>query len=304
MKTVRTAIQLLTLFSPERPALTVSGAASHFGLSASASSRLLSAMATAGLIQRGPDRAYRPGPLAYKLGLLYHSHNQLADLVNGAARKIVGETGLTCWVSVLTGGDAMLISRFPGPADQGFHVDAGNLLPAHASAGGKALLSRLSDDRLETVLTSSRLAPWTPKTKTDLRIILSDIRATRERGWSIIVDELFEGVTSVGVALSSPKETTPMALSVSIPSAIRSVSRVAKAINHLVASARDVASMIADPAWGEGRQLPAEKEIVAAVEAYVASKPKRVIVQKKLSGHAAAGSKTKARARASGRSLR
>ncbi|MGC4023903.1 MAG: IclR family transcriptional regulator C-terminal domain-containing protein [Mesorhizobium sp.] len=183
MKTVRSAAQILTMFSAETPNVTVSAAVNRFGLSPSAASRLLASLATSGIIQRGPDRAYRPGPLAYRLGLLYHAHNRLADLVNDGARKIVATTGRSCWVSALSGMSCMLISRFPGPLDQGFHLDVGRPLPANASAGGKALLARLLDADLHKLVKSTKLDAWTPKSKTDVTALLSDLELVRQRGW-------------------------------------------------------------------------------------------------------------------------
>ncbi|QQO13876.1 IclR family transcriptional regulator [Bradyrhizobium diazoefficiens] len=269
MKTVRTAIQLLTIFSSETPAVTVSAAAARFGLTASGSSRLLASMAASGLIQQGPDRAYRPGPLAYKLGLLYHSHNRLAELVNQGARKIVLETGLSCWVSVLTGTEVMLISRFPGQVDQGFHVDAGNLLPCNASAAGKALLARMPADQARKLLSSGKLPVWTKRTKTDLPELLVDLANVRERGWSIIVEELFLGLTSVAVALSAPTEPTPMALSISMPSGSRGANQVVKAIVALRRSAIEIAGMIGDEFWATRTPASDTTTLTREVKKYI-----------------------------------
>lgn len=247
MKTVRTAAQILTMFDTDTPSVTVSAACARLGLSPSASSRLLAALATSGIIQRQPDRSYRPGPLAYRLGLLYHAHNRLTDHINDGARKIVALARRTCWISVLSDTNSMLISRFPGPEEQGFHIDPGNLVPAHASAGGKALLARLPEADLRKLLTVRNLDAWTEKSKTEVSAVLSDIALIRERGWSIIVDELFLGIISVGVAFAPPMEATPMALSISIPSA--SLSDVAQGVQMLVAVACEIGHAVGDPFW-------------------------------------------------------
>lgn len=247
MKTVRTAVQILTMFDAETPAVTVSAAASRFGLTPSASSRLLASLASSGIVQRGPDRAYRPGPLAYRLGLLYHAHNRLADRVNDGARKVIAETGMTCWVSVLSGTDSMLISRFPGPRDQGFHVNPGNLLPANASASGKALLARLPDAKLGKLLDAAKLNAWTRKSKTDAGALRADLDLIRQRGWSIIIEELFVDTISVGVAFSAPLEATSMALSMSVHTA--SMDEVANGVQALTAAAVEIGEMVGDSYW-------------------------------------------------------
>ncbi|RXG90429.1 IclR family transcriptional regulator [Bradyrhizobium zhanjiangense] len=269
MKTVKTAVQILTMFSADTPAVTVSQAANNFGLTASAASRLLSSLATSGLIERQPDRSYQPGPLAYRLGLLYHAQNRLADRINDGARKVVAQTGHTCWVSVLTETNSMLISRFPGSRDQGFYVNAGNVLPANASAGGKALLARMSDVELRKLLTGKKLAAWTEKSKTDIDAVFADVAFTREHGWSIIVDELFVDRVSVGVAFSSSMESTPMALSISIPSA--SLEEIAVNIQTLTELACEVGQTIQDPYWSHRQPSTDQPAIIREVQAYMAS---------------------------------
>uniref|UniRef100_A0A9E8CU89 IclR family transcriptional regulator n=1 Tax=Bosea sp. NBC_00436 TaxID=2969620 RepID=A0A9E8CU89_9HYPH len=265
---MKTAVQILTMFSAETPVVTVSAAASRFGLTASASSRLLASLASSGIVQRGPDRAYRPGPLAYRLGLLYHAHNRLADLINDGARKIVGETGKTCWVSVLSGLNTMLISRFPGPMEQGFYLDAGKMLPANASAAGKALMARLPDPEVIKLLNSAKLEAWTTKSKTDVATILADVEEVRQRGWGIIAGELLENVISIAVAFSAPLEMASMALSVSVYS--NDLEEVARSIASLTQVAREIGDKISDPFWTDRPLLPAQAAIVAEIHRYIA----------------------------------
>lgn len=267
MKTVRTAVQILTMFNSETPAVTVSAAASRFGLAPSASSRLLASLATSGIVQRGPDRAYRPGPLAYRLGLLYHAHNRLTDLMNDGARKVVAGTGMTCWVSVLTGVESMLISRFPGPRDQGFHVNPGNLLPANASASGKALLARLSEAELDKLLGAVRLKAWTRKSKTDAAALRSDLDLIRRRGWSIIIEELFVDTISVGVAFSAPLEATSMALSLSMHTA--STDEVARSVRTLTAAAVEIGGAVGDTYWSSRAASEDLAAIMSDIKDYV-----------------------------------
>ena len=267
MKTVRTAAQILTMFDTQTQTITVTGAANRFGLSPSASSRLLAALASSGIIQREPDRSYRPGPLAYRLGLLYHTHNRLADRINDGARKAVAQSGRTCWVSVLSGTNAILISRFPGLQDQGFHVDAGNLLPANASAGGKALLARLSEDELRKLLSDAKLTAWTEKSKTSIEAIHKDIEVTRRNGWSIIVEELFNNYVSIGVAFASPMEATPMALSISIPSP-NGLEAIADGVLTLTNIAREIGQMVGDPYWMHNHVEAGRETVIEQIREY------------------------------------
>lgn len=266
MKTVKTAVQILTMFSDQTPAITVTSAANHFGLTPSASSRLLSSLASTGIIQREPDRSYRPGPLAYRLGLLYYAHNRLADIMNDGARRVVARTGMTCWVSVLSGADCMLLSRFPGPHDHGFHVNAGYLLPANASAGGKALLARLSDAELKKFLDPAKLNAWTERSKIDIEVLCADLEQIRQRSWSLCAGELFLDTMSVGVAFSTSLEPASMALSISVPRL--NIDALARGVHVLVDIAHEIGETTGDSYW-IGRTAADVDSILVDIKDYI-----------------------------------
>ncbi len=251
MKTVRKAAEILTLFNAQSPSITVGAAARALDLTPSAVSRMLAALGSVGLVQRNPDRSYRTGPLAYRLGILFQAENRLADLVNRGARQLVDSTDCTSWVSVLSGASVMLLSRIPGSYDRTFQVDPGKLLPANASAGGKALLARMSDEEVVALFSSAPLTASTGKTRTDLGALLADIQQIRRRGWSIIIDELFEGISSIGVAFKAEKEPTPMAVSISIPSTRQTADEYTRVITNIVQVARELGSRINDEYWGK-----------------------------------------------------
>lgn len=267
MKTVRTAAQILTMFSDQTSVVTVTAASNRFGLTPSAVSRMLAALASSGIIQREPDRSYRPGPLSYRMGLLYHARTRLSDIMNDSARKVVARTGATSWVSVLSGTDCMLLSRFPGPQDQGFHVDAGNLLPANASAGGKALLARLQDDELTKFFNSAKLNSWTERSKINSEIVYSDLKEIRERRWSLCFGELFIDKISAGVAFSTSLEPASMALSISIPQT--DIDQLVQGVQALLAVAEEVGTMIGDSYWLDQHVSPDPEAILAEIQSYI-----------------------------------
>lgn len=66
------------------------------------------------------------------------------------------------------------------------------VLPAYCTAAGKLFLSQLDDETLETWVRSHNLVPYTANTIIDPDELLKQIRQTRERGYGIVISELYE----------------------------------------------------------------------------------------------------------------
>lgn len=242
-------MQILNHFTPEASRLSVTTIAEKSGLSVSAASRLLAALRSTGLLQQVDGRQYEVGPLAYRLGSLYRSRNRLSDLVADTARALVEETGLTAWVSVLSGTEALLISRIPGRKASPFLAHAGGMLPGHASAAGKALMARMTDDEVRALFASSRLERRTDRSITRMKDLLGELARTRRRGWSVTDQELFIGLVSVGAAVAAIDEPTPMAISLSFPSSSRSSAEVAELGEFLANRVREIGLKVGDRTW-------------------------------------------------------
>ncbi|MFI0237694.1 IclR family transcriptional regulator [Streptomyces sp. NPDC016845] len=90
----------------------------------------------------------------------------------------------------------------------------GRRIPAHAGALGKALLAERADDQLP--LPEGPLPVLTANTHSSRQALLADLRATRERGYSIDREETVAGITGFGFALRYTAPATD-AISCSVP---------------------------------------------------------------------------------------
>lgn len=73
-------------------------------------------------------------------------------------------------------------------------------VPLHASAAGRAILSRLSDPALQRVL-DNPLKQYSPKTITDRKRLLQEIALVRERGFATAGSEWNDGVVAVAAPI-------------------------------------------------------------------------------------------------------
>ena len=76
-------------------------------------------------------------------------------------------------------------------------------MPAHCSAGGKAMLAALSPHEVEQRYEDG-LPPWPSAKVTSLSALQRELEGTRKRGYGINVEETEPGVSGVAAAVLTP----------------------------------------------------------------------------------------------------
>ncbi|NYT63649.1 IclR family transcriptional regulator [Alcaligenaceae bacterium] len=89
---------------------------------------------------------------------------------------------------------------------------AGDFKPTHSSSIGKALLSTMPDAELATWLKSHDLAQATSQTITSAKLLLDDIIASRNRGYSITRGENVADVMAIAAPLQRGSITLGLAV--------------------------------------------------------------------------------------------
>lgn len=108
-------------------------------------------------------------------------------------------------------------------------------LPMIYTAGGKAILSHLSDSEIDTIWNSSSITAKTPHTITDINRFHAEIEEIRKTGIAIDNEENETGVCCVSVAIPDINGEYRYAISVSAP-AIRLTSEKIAEIKELIRS--------------------------------------------------------------------
>jgi DNA-binding IclR family transcriptional regulator len=97
-------------------------------------------------------------------------------------------------------GELALVHQVDGPHHLVPRAWIGQRFPLHASSSGKVLLSTYDEARLKRFL-AEPLRRLTPATITSPRALHDELERTRERGFSVTVDELEEGLAGVSVGV-------------------------------------------------------------------------------------------------------
>lgn len=176
----------------------------------------MTTLVTTGLLERSNTGKYIIGPALYTIGNLYLNATDILKAAEPVVAILNNLTGEVASIGILENEYTVIVMR--KESKYGFrwsHV--GSLLPAHASAMGKALLSELNGADLDSLYPEEILKPVNPKTiktKTELRENLEQIKKT---GISVSQEELVEGIGGIARAIRDASGKAVAALSIGVP---------------------------------------------------------------------------------------
>ncbi|MER5180664.1 IclR family transcriptional regulator [Streptomyces sp. NPDC002896] len=213
LESVENALTLLLLLR-KNGRLRLSDAADHLGVARSTAHRLLATLRGRGFAVQGADKAYRPGPALYRLGMSQRSEYELVETARPHMLWLNGKLGETVHLVVRAGAEARFLHSIEGTHALRVGSRAGAVLPAHLASAGKALLADLSVAELAEIYG----AKGDQGEETDPETLHRRLAAVRRRGYAINIGDTERGLSAVGAAVREPGGRAVAALTVSAPS--------------------------------------------------------------------------------------
>jgi DNA-binding IclR family transcriptional regulator len=214
---VANALELLRLFS-EGPSIKVGAASERLALSRSTIHRLLNTLTTYGYVVHDPvTRAYRPGPVLTGIGLAAVNASDLRTVGQNALAKLAAETRETAHLMLLRGAETVCIDSIESTQTVRTGSRVGWILPAHATAGGRALLAELSDSEVMAIFPSETIARIGQAAEMRRVDLLAELELVRARHYATNYGESEPDVSAVGVVLRDRQNRARAALSVTAP---------------------------------------------------------------------------------------
>ncbi|WP_366657225.1 IclR family transcriptional regulator [Fodinicurvata sp. EGI_FJ10296] len=218
MKSVETALGVLSLFKDADGPLGVMDVSARMGLGKGHASRILAALRSAGYLRQDPvSRKYRVDLEAFAVGERYIADNPMTRQALPVMRTCSTETGHSVYLSVRHGGRCRHILAFEGPHFQDTQWRVGIPLALHATASGKLLLAIAPDDERAALLDGADLERFTPDTITDTGALQIELDAIRARGWSSALGETVVGLAACAVPVYGDRQAVLAALGIVAP---------------------------------------------------------------------------------------
>ncbi len=195
-------LAVIRSFGPHSKRMTLSEVSVRSGMTRAAARRILLTLLELGYVAQ-EDRMFVLTPRILDLGYSYLSSMPLANLAQPIMVELGGRLNHSCSVAALDGSEVVYLLRVP--KRNLLHTPgvslAGMRLPAYVSSMGRVLLAALPGAELKAILDGCDLKAHTSRTVWRRAALEDEIRKCRRQGYSLIIDELEEGLSAVAVPI-------------------------------------------------------------------------------------------------------
>jgi DNA-binding IclR family transcriptional regulator len=154
-------LKVLKILSGAEKDLTLQQIAEATGLHASTAHRLLLPLVNLGFVEQQQDRRYHIGLEAVAVGAGFLRRSPVRRTALPFLMRLAEQTRLTINLGFWLDGKVMIVDCLPMPGTYDFY-EPGNVLPAHATAMGKALMAYRESSAL------AAFGPFTRYTETTI----------------------------------------------------------------------------------------------------------------------------------------
>lgn len=191
-------LSVIHAFDRDHPQQTLSEVAAATGLSPATARRCLWTLEKLGYVGSN-GRYFMLRPKVVSLGSAFLESGRIEEVIQPILRDIVAESGDSASLGVLEDKDVLYVASFSARRYVRLTAGVGSKFPAYAVSIGRVLLAALSEEQLDQYFASVELAPLTPMTVTDPKVLRRRIQKARRDGYVVLRDELEEGLAAVAV---------------------------------------------------------------------------------------------------------
>jgi len=215
---VDNVLRLLRLFE-DHEMIRVNQVARDMGLSRSTVHRMLATLSHHQFVEQDEfSRAYRPGPALVDIGLSVVSKIDIRVISHSALTDLRDLTGETAHLGIMRSA-VNVVYLDSVESDQVVRTGSriGWILPAHATAGGKALLAQRTDEEIAALYPSGVLDAPTPRALSTVEELLEQLAEVRRLGYAVNHGESEADVAAVAAAVRDKRGHVRCALVTTAP---------------------------------------------------------------------------------------
>ncbi|MGB3067294.1 MAG: IclR family transcriptional regulator [Ottowia sp.] len=216
VKQAQQVIELLEFFAQRQRPATLADVTEHFGWPRSSAFNLLTTLAASGyLYEPKPRLGYYPSSRWSVIVDRIRAGEPVPEEVHALLVELAELSGETVALTAASGPNALFIDVVESRHAVRYTAAPGKVVPLHASATGRALLSQRTAAERESMLRKAQFTAYTPNTPMSAAVIEEEIARAGGRGWFIGHAEFSVGLT--GVALSLPMDHRAFAILIAGP---------------------------------------------------------------------------------------
>jgi len=216
IQSIHRAATILQLLCGRSRRLGVAELAGEIGLSKGTVHGILRTLHTVGFVEQDREsRKYQLGASLLHMGATYLERNELRSRGLKSAAALAALSGQSVQIGTLHEEHVLIVHHVSLPDDGRQAREVGSLVPSHATALGKALLSH--HQHLACEHAQHGLAACTPATVTDIDQLQAELQEISEQGWASEIDELCRGIASIASPIEDHLRNIIGAIAISGP---------------------------------------------------------------------------------------
>jgi|GEM_PF-674060 len=183
-------LDILTMFSVERPLVRASDVIERLGVARSTGYRYLQTLTATGFLE-DTGHGYRLGLRVFELARIARYAHSPEEIIRPALERLARDTGGTALLTRRSGVRAYCVERAE-PPQRHLHLsyERGKALTLNAGASGQVLLAWESPAVIEDLLARADLPTYTAHTLTTVPAMMTRLAAIREEGIAVCEDEV------------------------------------------------------------------------------------------------------------------
>lgn len=207
-------LSVIQAFDGRARELTLSEVADAAGLTRAGARRILLTLEHLGYVKLD-GRAFSLTARILSLGYPYLTALPFWNFAEPVMETLVQKVRESCSAAVLDGTEIVYVLRVPTQKIMAINLSIGSRLPAYCTSMGRVLLAGLDPAEALDILRRSEPKALTPHTETRITRLKAIVEDTRKKGWSLVDQELEEGLISLAVPIVGSSGRTLAAMNVS-----------------------------------------------------------------------------------------
>ena len=248
LQSLARGIDLLFLFSAEKPILSLEDVARELKLPESTAYRLAATLCKKNVLVRSPlGKGYELHASLLRLLAVVRAHIDIGSLALPSLEALARESGETSQLCLLQGNEVVCAEAVGSANAIRFMPEKGRGVPLHTSALGRVVLAFLPESFLVKYLRRPGLLATTPYTITDPRKFRGTLRQIRSQGWAVSYQQNLLGARGVAAPIFDHSGTVVASLGISGPHPRFSGPRAWSLVASLQKYARSISEALGAP---------------------------------------------------------
>lgn len=242
--TLENALHLLDLFSLDEPELSATEIADRLGVANSTVHRLVTTLMSEGFIAK--DRhtnLYRLGTSIMALGHIVTGQHKIHKISQPVLEVLVQRSNETAHIGILRDFDVIYLNKIECSHPVRLLSHLGKRNPAHCTSTGQVLLAHQPPKVIEEFL-SRKLDRYTSKTITDPDDLSKRLSQIKKQGYSLSIEELHEGVSSISAPIRNPKNQAAASVTIAGPTQRINSHTVPNLIKLVIQAANEISLLL------------------------------------------------------------